>query len=117
MKFLVDAQLPLRLARWLREEGHDVLHTKDLPGGNRTADRDINEISLREQRTVVTKDGDFVVTHMIHRLPYRLLLISTGNIGNAELLELFGDKLELIVSSLRTSTFVELGQRSLIVRR
>lgn len=31
MKFLVDAQLPLRLARYLREAGHDVVHTRELP--------------------------------------------------------------------------------------
>ena len=117
MKFLVDAQLPLRLARWLREEGHDVVHTRDLADGNRTADRAISEISLREQRTVVTKDGDFVDALLLQQTPYRLLLISTGNTSNAELLELFGDHLEMIVSALETSTFVELGQRSLIVHQ
>lgn len=31
MKFLVDAQLPRRLASWLNEAGHDTLHTLDLP--------------------------------------------------------------------------------------
>ena len=38
MKFLVDAQLPKRLAEWLNEAGHDTLHTLDLPRGNRTPD-------------------------------------------------------------------------------
>ncbi len=27
MKFLVDAQLPQRFANWLKEAGHDALHT------------------------------------------------------------------------------------------
>lgn len=115
MNFLVDAQLPQRLARWLSAEGHDVVHTKDLPEGNRTEDRVINELSLREQRTVVTKDGDFVDSILLRQAPHRLLLISTGNIGNSELLKLFGDNLETIVSALETSTFVELGQDTLIV--
>jgi len=35
MKFLVDAQLPRRLARWLQASGHDAIHTRDLPEGNR----------------------------------------------------------------------------------
>ena len=30
MKFLVDAQLPRRIALWLCEQGHDALHTLDL---------------------------------------------------------------------------------------
>jgi len=36
MKFLVDAQFPQRLARWLQAEGHEAVHTRDLPEGNRT---------------------------------------------------------------------------------
>ena len=35
MKFLVDVQLPRRLARWLQASGHDAIHTRDLPKGNR----------------------------------------------------------------------------------
>lgn len=38
MTFLIDAQLPKRLCAWLREAGHDVMHTLDLPLGNRTPD-------------------------------------------------------------------------------
>ena len=46
MKFMVDAQLPRRLAASLKRWGHDVLHTLDLPSGNRTPDWRINEISI-----------------------------------------------------------------------
>lgn len=101
----------------MRERGHDAVHTRDLPDGNRTKDRDINRISLREQRTVITKDGDFVDTLLLQQTPHRLLLISTGNIGNAELLKLFEDNLGSIISALERAIFVELGQRSLIVHR
>ena len=38
VKFLVDAQLPLRLAEHLRSAGHDVLHTSELPLANKTPD-------------------------------------------------------------------------------
>ena len=48
MKFLVDAHLPRRLARWLQAEGHDAIHARDLPEGNRTSDATINELSSRE---------------------------------------------------------------------
>ena len=73
MKFLVDAQLPQRLARWLQDEGHDAVHTRDLPQGNRTSDADINDRSVREQRVVVTKDEDFVDTFHLKREPCKLL--------------------------------------------
>ena len=85
MKFLVDAQLPLRLARWLQDKGSDAVHTRDLPHGNRTSDADINDRSVREQRVVVTKDEDFVDTFHLKREPRKLLLVATGNIGNSDL--------------------------------
>ncbi|WP_162160923.1 DUF5615 family PIN-like protein [Leptolyngbya sp. PCC 6406] len=31
MKFLVDTQLPRRLAQLLQNAGYDTLHTRDLP--------------------------------------------------------------------------------------
>lgn len=89
MKFLVDAQLPRRIAHYLRVEGHDALYTLDLPKSNRTTDTEINMISEREQRVVVTKDADFVTTFHLSAKPYKLLLISTGNINNAALESLF----------------------------
>ena len=80
MKFLVDAQLPRRLVRRLREAGHEAIHTLDLPLGNRTTDTLINDLSAREQYVVITKDSDFVNSFVLNRRPHKLLLISTGNI-------------------------------------
>lgn len=59
MNFLVDAHLPHRLAHRLRDAGHDTLHTLDLPETNRTTDTEIQEISVREHRVVITKDPVF----------------------------------------------------------
>jgi predicted nuclease of predicted toxin-antitoxin system len=39
MKFLIDAQLPRRLALQLRDDGFEATHTLDLPQGNRTKDQ------------------------------------------------------------------------------
>ena len=69
MKFLVDAQLPRRLAYRLREAGHDAVHTLDLAGGNRTSDATILETAEREQRIVVTKDADFVNSFFLTHRP------------------------------------------------
>ncbi len=49
MKFLVDAQLPRRLCRLLIAEGHDAVHTLDLPNANRTTDVEINAISVQDE--------------------------------------------------------------------
>ena len=67
MKFLIDAQLPRRLAAQLRQAGLEAIHTLDLPDGNRTTDRVINELSIKEQYIVVTKDADFVESFLLGR--------------------------------------------------
>jgi predicted nuclease of predicted toxin-antitoxin system len=89
MKFLIDAQLPHRLSQWLQAERHDAIHTRDLPMGNRTGDTVINELSMQEQRTVITKDEDFVDVFLLRHRPYKLLLVSSGNISNKELEQIF----------------------------
>jgi predicted nuclease of predicted toxin-antitoxin system len=115
MNFLVDAQLPRRLARRLQEAGHDALHTLDLPAGNRTTDREINTLSLRESRIVITKDADFVNSHLLVGQPYKLLLISTGNITNTALEALFVPNIPLIVTALQANNYAELTRTTLII--
>lgn len=115
MKFLVDAQLPVRLARLLNAAGHDVLHTMDLADGNRTTDRRIAELADDEGRAVVTKDRDFRDSHLLMNSPQRLLLVATGNITNVALLALFELHLGAIVDALGEAAFVELDRTSLIV--
>ena len=82
MKFLIDAQLPRRLARRLGSIGHDAVHTRDLPAGNRTTDGEICRFADPNGRVVVTKDADFVSSYLLSGRPGRLLLVSVGNITN-----------------------------------
>ncbi len=65
MKFLVDAQLPLRLAQQLAAIGHDAVHSSELADGNRTSDAALASFADDECRIVVTKDRDFEVGHLI----------------------------------------------------
>jgi len=58
MKFLVDAQLPRRFANWLKEAGHNALHTLDLPGKNHTPDSELVTRAMQEGRIVISKDAD-----------------------------------------------------------
>lgn len=113
MKFLVDAHLPRRLAYWLRERGYDVVHTSELSLGNRTSDTSISEISLREKRVVITKDEDFVDSFLLRHTPYKLLLVSTGNIKNALLEFLFHQNIEQIAEAFETYDFVEIDRTTL----
>lgn len=115
MKFLVDAQLPRRLARFLHDSGYDTLHTRDLPDGNATPDTQINAISIQEQRIVITKDADFVQSFLLQGQPDKLLLVSTGNIKNAELEALFQTHLAQLIELFQSHRYIELGRNSIII--
>ena len=115
MKFLVDAQLPRRLARWIRSRGYDALHTLELPAANATPDQEIIAIADQEQRVIVTKDADFVQSFTVLDKPNRVLLISTGNISNDALETLVKKNFASILKAFEASRFVELSQHMLIV--
>ncbi|MGB7249048.1 MAG: DUF5615 family PIN-like protein [Phormidesmis sp.] len=117
MRFLVDAQLPQRLVLFLTRKGHDAVHTLDLPKGNATPDADINELSVKECRVVITKDDDFVQSFLLQQKPYKLLLVSTGNIRNSELDSLFEAHLTQIVSLFESFSYVELAKSLLVVHQ
>lgn len=101
----------------LNAEGHDALHTLDLPLKNRTPDATINQISLAERRVVVTKDADFRDSHLVSDQPYKLLLVSTGNISNPDLLGLFESNPERIVAAFASYSYVELDRLHLTIHR
>jgi predicted nuclease of predicted toxin-antitoxin system len=115
MKFIVDAQLPQRLARTLAASGHDVLHTLDLPQGNRTPDAEITTLADKEGRVVVTKDSDFVTTFLLRGEPAKLLLISTGNIANDALCQLLTDNLAALERVFATHGFVEMSASAITI--
>lgn len=114
MKFLIDAQLPQRLAIELKQSGFEAIHTLELPEGNRTSDQALIELSLSLQAVLVTKDSDFVQSFLLKREPWKLLLISTGNIGNDELITLFQQNISHLVDAFKTFGFVELNRANLI---
>jgi predicted nuclease of predicted toxin-antitoxin system len=115
MKFIVDAQLPRRLARDLVAAGHDVTHTLDLPLQNRTPDGDIVALATNEGRVVVTKDSDFVITFLLRGVPPKLLLISTGNISNDALCRLVNANLVTLETAFAKHDFVELSVSAITI--
>ncbi len=115
MKFLVDAQLPRRFCDWLRQRGHDALHTLDLELGNQTPDSDMILIADRDGRIVVTKDDDFVQSFLLRNTPQRLMLVASGNISNAELERLIIAALPAIIEAFEAAHYIEIGRNSVIV--
>jgi predicted nuclease of predicted toxin-antitoxin system len=108
----VDAHLPPSLAIALNAAGHDAMHTRELPEKNLTRDRAINELSLKEQRVVVSKDTDFFYSLMLQGRPWKLLLIRTGNLRAKDLRALIERNLPSIVAALQSHSLVEIDRQS-----
>jgi predicted nuclease of predicted toxin-antitoxin system len=116
VKFLIDAHLPRRMVAWLTAAVCDAVHTLDLPDGSRTTDTQINDTADREGRAVVTKDADFVDSHLLAGRPAKLLLVSTGNISNRALEALLVPLIPDIVREFGSHSFLELDRSGVIVR-
>lgn len=110
MRFVVDAHLPRSRCYILDEAGYDAVHTSQLPMHNRTPDQVINDLSVAEQRVVITKDTDFYFSHLLYGRPYKLLLIRTGNIRARDLVMLIQRQLPAIVEALESYTLVEIDR-------
>ncbi|CAN5349855.1 hypothetical protein BH10ACI2_BH10ACI2_14890 [soil metagenome] len=109
MKFFVDAQLPPVLKSWLIQQGHDCTHALDLPKKDSTPDIEIVEIVTIEERILISKDGDFFKLKLLTGTPQRILIITTGNIRNPELIASFERNFESALRLFRTFEIVELG--------
>lgn len=70
------------------------------------------QISVMEERVVVSKDSDFVYSHVLHGRPSKLLVIKTGNISAQDLSALIGRHLPVIERVLQTHTLVEVDRSS-----
>jgi predicted nuclease of predicted toxin-antitoxin system len=114
MKFIVDAQLPKSLVRFLREQGYDAIHTLDLPLKNATGDSYINQLSIQQQRVVISKDSDFYDSFLAKQEPYKLLYLTVGNMRNSQLIALFTNNLATIVRELQHGDIVELSSDTIV---
>jgi predicted nuclease of predicted toxin-antitoxin system len=115
MKFILDAQLPPSLCQVFASAGHDATHTLDLPEQNASRDSVLNDVSVSEQRVVVTKDTDFYYSHLLHRRPWKLVLVRTGNMRLRDTKALFATNLPAIASALASCTLVEIDRQAMRV--
>ncbi|MEQ8475845.1 DUF5615 family PIN-like protein [Fulvivirga sp.] len=114
MKLLVDAQLPTKLTEILNNLDLESLHVNELPKGDETSDKEIIELADQQNLIVLTKDFDFYHSHMTLGKPKRLFLITTGNLKNRQLFDLFRNNILVIKSALNKSTFIELNNEGII---
>jgi predicted nuclease of predicted toxin-antitoxin system len=108
MRFLVDAQLPPALARWLAANGHDATHVGNI-GMQRASDTAIWNYALREDLAIITKDEDFAQLKALAAAGPTVIWIRVPNTRRRDLLAWFAAVLPAVLSAVgRGETLIEL---------
>lgn len=97
MKFLVDTQLPPKLALWLLQKGFKAGHTTDRSNGHLLKDKEIRNLAIENEWIIVTKDSDFEDYFFVKGVPPRILLVTVGNCSNTQLIELFDTNFNIVL--------------------
>ena len=109
MSFLVDAQWPPALARFLEAEGHEAAHVFDLDMA-KSCDRDIWRYAGDKGAVIISKDEDFVTLSTLEPDGPPLVWIRIGNTTKRELLARLNPHLRNIIEALENGEkLVEVG--------
>ena len=87
MKFLIDNQLPIALAAFIRSKNLEASHVFEL-GLDRASDKEIWELAQKDNWILISKDEDFF--HLVKQQPkVQLIWVRKGNSRTGSLLAAF----------------------------
>lgn len=99
MRFLVDAQLPPALARWLVIKGHEATHVSDH-GMQSATDKQIWQFAAELAAVIITKDEDFALRRGVSDTGPSIVWLRLPNARRRELIEWFGRAFPCILEAL-----------------
>lgn len=106
-RFLVDAQLPPALARWLAAQGHEASHVGDV-GLQAASDAAIWDYAVGYNAAIITKDEDFARRKVLGATGPCVIWIRLPNARRRDLLVWFEAALPSIAAALdRAETLIE----------
>jgi predicted nuclease of predicted toxin-antitoxin system len=99
MRFLVDAQLPPALARWLAANGHRAEHVADHQM-EAASDSAIWDYALQKTAVIITKDEDFAQRKTLSNAGPAVIWLRLPNTRRRQLLARFENVLPDLLSAL-----------------
>jgi predicted nuclease of predicted toxin-antitoxin system len=99
MRFLVDAQLPPALARWLAEQGEEAERVMDRDLQSASG-RQIWEFAVKHTAVILTKDEDFAQRQAATDTGPAIVSVRLPNARRRDILEWFGKALPSLVAAL-----------------
>lgn len=108
MRFLVDAQLPAALARWLSAHGHFGEHVGDCGMADAT-DSVIWNYAQTAGAIIITKDEDFAQRRSVIKTGPAIVWVRIGNVRTGPLIDWFERGFEDLCRAIeRGETLIEL---------
>ncbi|MEI6047261.1 MAG: DUF5615 family PIN-like protein [Bacteroidota bacterium] len=74
----------------------------------------MRQVSSDQERIVITKDSDFLDSHIIQGIPGKLLFVTTGNIINSDLLNLIEKYFDRVVQLFDIYDLIEINNDEII---
>ena len=106
---MIDNQLPIHLADWLRGQGHNCEHVAEL-GLDESTDLEVWTACQTRHAVLVTKDEDFVYLANRSGDRGRLVWVRLGNCRNKALIDAFQH------NTIRIDDAIRNGQRIIELR-
>jgi predicted nuclease of predicted toxin-antitoxin system len=99
MRFLLDANLPARLAQAFTDAGHFCEHMEDLMP-RYSPDTEIARIANDSGAVLVSRDADFVQLSRDGKLTVQLIWVRLGNLRRAALASAIVARMPAIVAAI-----------------
>ena len=118
MRFLVDNALSPRLAKGLRDAGHDAVHVRDLGLAGATDD-ELFRLAASEKRVLLSEDTDFgtILALRSERRPSVLLFRRMSDRSARALLAILLANLDVVSAALDAGAVVVIEPERVRVRR
>ena len=108
MKFIIDNQLPPKLAQWITAQGHEALHLQEV-GLQDARDIQVLEFANNHGMVLVSKDEDFLHLALTRPGTSQVVWVRLGNCRTRSLLTIFGQAFPAMIAALSSGqTIVEL---------
>jgi len=117
VKFLADMAISISTVGWLRLQGYDVVHVRDV-GMGQASDGEILAKAHAEDRVVLTLDLDFGYLLAVSGSQFpSVVLFRLGNETADVVTQRLGDVLDCCAESLASGAFVTVDDTRIRVRR
>ncbi|GMU36627.1 MAG: DUF5615 family PIN-like protein [Phycisphaerae bacterium] len=117
MRFIVDQPVSRKIARILRDAGHDAVHAAEL-GLATAADEGILDHASRDDRIIITQDADFGTLLAFSNRQYPSVILFRMTNGDPLVQgEILMSILDTVRPSLDAGAIVVIGDRMVRLRR